>query len=331
MCSFHAFNTRSQLCLLDASFSTLLNGLVMSFCGVLLSLLFCFISVQLGVWILFALSFYPWNVWVVAQDCSGSPIAAEARAEQQHPKLQNISQAGSKLITHTLIWLVGSCAKLEPNDKISTCVKRKPCLLCMCQLSPLQTSPCNCLPTPLGKAETKTEYQPSVSMVPSDGHWAKPKNPRMSISCSHVLTCKVRLMATGQSRRNGRCQYCAYMFWRGNFVLWRLGKAGKTKDVCLLLIYMFWRIDFGGWAKPKKTRMAVYMFDTSTSSGGHWAKPKKTHGCESGAYMLWCVNFVWWPLGKAENPRISVYSCMFLMRTPFDGDCVKPRKHRISD
>ena len=175
-----------------------------------------------------------------------------------------------------LIWLVGSWAKLEPNDKISTCVKRKPCLLCMCQLSPLQTSPCNCLPTPLGKAETKTEYQPSVSMVPSDGHWAKPKNPRMLISCSHVLTCKVRLMATGQSRRNGRCQYSAYMFWRGNFVLWRLGKAGKTKDVCLLLIYMFWRIDFGGWAKPKKTRMAVYMFDASTSSGGHWAKPKKT-------------------------------------------------------
>ena len=98
-------------------------------------------------------------------------MAAEAHAEQQqviwifdqHPKLQNNYQS-SRLQTHhqhSLIWLVGSCAKLEQNDKtINMCEARA--------LTDMHDYAC---------------FAMSTEPV---GHWAKPKKTRCQ-SSAYVL------------------------------------------------------------------------------------------------------------------------------------------------
>ena len=48
------------------------------------------------------------------------------------------------------------------------------------------------------------------AQTPSDGQWAKPKKPRMSVYFLDVSVRKLRLMATGQSQKKPGCQPFAF-------------------------------------------------------------------------------------------------------------------------
>ena len=89
----------------------------------------------------------------------------------------------------------------------------------------------------------------------------------------------------------------------------------------------------GHWAKPQKPRMSAH-------SRMLWrvnrlmviGQRRRNPGCQSSVYMLWRVNSVWWPLGKAEKKRgcqSSVYT-LWCVNSVLYGQWAKPKKPRMS-
>lgn len=156
--------------------------------GGLESIVLVYSSVTWSLNTFFSLSFCPWNVCVVAQDCSGSPIAAEAHAEkQQHPKLQNnISQAGSKHIANTVYfgWLLAGRSGSQTTE-YQHVGSANPVWYAYFAMST------DIVWWPLGKAKQKQHislvfHVLTCKLTPSDGHWTKPKKKQ---KVSLVLAC----------------------------------------------------------------------------------------------------------------------------------------------
>ena len=113
------------------------------------------------------------------------------------------------------------------------------------------------------------------------------KNPGCQSIGSHVSMCTLRLMATGQRRKKPGCQSTFYMFRCVNFVWWRLGKVPPQKKEQGVSL----------WCLHGLTRKLCLM-----AAG----QSRKNPGCQSSVYMFWRMHVVWWPLGKAENSRMLV-------------------------
>ena len=132
------------------------------------------------------------------------------------------------------------------------------------------------------------------ALTSSDGDWAKPEKPKMSVSCLHVLT------------RNN-----VLMYWRANFVWWPLGKAEKTQDVSLVFT----------------------CFDALTLSDGDWAKLEKTRVSVYNVYMFWRVNFVLKAsLHSQKREDVSLVLTCIKIDALTSSDCnwAKPKKPRMS-
>ena len=132
----------------------------------------------------------------------------------------------------------------------------------------------------------------------------KAEKPRMSVYFYiHVLTRRLRLMATEKPKKPRMSVWCFTCCDHANFVWWRLGKAEKPR----MSVYfcMFWCVEFVWWplGKAEKNQDGSLVFtccDTSTSSDGDWAKLKKPR---------MAVNIVWWPhwAQPTKKTRMSVF------------------------
>ena len=131
-------------------------------------------------------------------------------------------------------------------------------------------------------------------LIPSHGDWAKPrKNPGfqpIAFTC-----CDAKTPSDGDWAKPKKARmsvYSVHMFRCVHPILWQLGKAGKTQDVSLLFTCSMRKLCLMGTGQSqKKLRVSAYS-----------------------VYMFWRVHVVWWPLGKAENSRMLADTVYMLWR-----------------